>query len=38
MEADLGLFWKVASVIYHRRLFFKENSVVAVVEVDLWLF
>jgi len=34
----MPFFWKVTSVIYHQRLFFKENSMVAVVGTDLCLF
>jgi hypothetical protein len=37
-RADLCLFWKVESVIYRQRPFFKEISVVAISRADLCLF
>ena len=37
-KADLCLFWKVESVIYSQRWFFKKNAVVAMSQVDLYLF
>ena len=37
-KADLCLVWKVRSIIYGWRWFFKKNLVVTISEVDLYLF